>query len=354
MTIKNEGTEQPTIGQVVANEVATETPAVETPAAPVAPAAPAAPKSKKPEAKATKKPEKKGAKEEVLSREKQIYQARRDFFVIDESHNRIKQQKLVDEYARSIPHVGIEKPLLVKVFTDDAGVKRGMVYDGFHRLLAFDQAVEKGMDPNMFWISYTNDPTLNEEKRYIIQLRRNTGANMLPFDEAMACKNLLDFGWTREEIARESGKTTSHIAQILPLCSAPKEVHRYLIDARISSTLLLGMLKQHNNDWDVLTPILRTLIAAKEASEATGKKAGKITEADVKKSGQVAMKVTKVHKRFDKIITDLKEIEPETEEERAETKSQIKLVETFQKIMDLMETDPQKALNLMRKKVALI
>lgn len=347
MSIKTEGTEgteQNTAEETVVNEVqVTEAAVAEAPAA--------APNGKKAEAK---KPEKTAAtKEEPMSREKQIYQARRDFFVIDESHNRTKQQKLVDEYARSIPVVGIEKPLLVKNFIDENGVKRGMVYDGFHRLLAFDQAVEKGMDPNMFWIPYTNDPTLNEEKRFIIQLRRNTGANMLPFDEAMACKHLLDFGWTREEIARESGKTTSHIAQILPLCAAPKEVNRYLLDARISSTLLLGLLKQHNNDWDVLTPILRTMIAAKEASEATGKKAGKITEADVKKSGQL-VKVSKVHKRFDKIITDLKEIEPETDEERAETKSQIKLVETFQKIMDLLDTDPQKALNLMRKKVTLI
>lgn len=345
MSIKNEGTESTDQTEIVT----TEAPVPEVPEVPETPAA--APKNgKKPEAKTNVAKEPDTA---TMSREKKIYQARRDFFIIDDEHNRTKQLKLIDEYARTIPLVGIEKALLVKVVTDENGNKRGLVFDGMHRLHAFDKAVEAGLDPESIWIPYTNDATLNDEQRDIIQLRRNTNANMLPFDEAMACDRLLKRGWTRDEIAKHSGKTTSHIAQILPLCAAPKEVHRYLIDSRISATLLLEMLKIHKGDWNVLTPILRNLIAAKEASEATGKKAGKITDADVKKSGQV-VKITKVHKRFDKIIIDLKGIEPETEEERVETKSQIKLVETFQKIMDLMETDPQKALNLMVKKVTLV
>lgn len=351
MSIKNEGTESTDQTEIITTEApvteaqVTEAQVAETPAA--------APKGKKSEAK---KPEKKATKEvetETLSREKKIYQARRDFFILDDEHNRTKQPKLIDEYARTIPIVGIEKPLLVKVITDEDGNKRGLVFDGMHRLHAFDKAVEAGLDPESIWIPYTSDATLNDEQRDIIQLRRNTNANMLPFDEAMACDRLIKRGWTRDEIAKHSGKTTSHIAQILPLCAAPKEVHRYLIDSRISATLLLEMLKLHKGDWDLLTPILRNLIAAKEASEATGKKAGKITDADVKKSGQV-VKVTKVHKRFDKIITDLKSTESETDEDRIKTKTQVKLVETFQKIMDLMETDPQKALNLMVKKVSLI
>lgn len=345
MSIKNEGTESTDQTEIVT----TEAPVPEVPEVPETPAA--APKNgKKPEAKTNVAKEPDTA---TMSREKKIYQARRDFFIIDDEHNRTKQLKLIDEYARTIPLVGIEKALLVKVVTDENGNKRGLVFDGMHRLHAFDKAVEAGLDPESIWIPYTNDATLNDEQRDIIQLRRNTNANMLPFDEAMACDRLLKRGWTRDEIAKHSGKTTSHIAQILPLCAAPKEVHRYLIDSRISATLLLEMLKIHKGDWNVLTPILRNLIAAKEASEATGKKAGKITDADVKKSGQV-VKITKVHKRFDKIIADLKDTEPETDEDRVKTKSQVKLVETFQKIMDLMETDPQKALNLMVKKVTLV
>lgn len=348
MSIKNEGTESTDQTEIVT----TEAPVPEVPEVPEVTETPAAaPKNgKKPEAKTNVAKEPDTA---TMSREKKIYQARRDFFIIDDEHNRTKQLKLIDEYARTIPLVGIEKALLVKVVTDENGNKRGLVFDGMHRLHAFDKAVEAGLDPESIWIPYTNDATLNDEQRDIIQLRRNTNANMLPFDEAMACDRLLKRGWTRDEIAKHSGKTTSHIAQILPLCAAPKEVHRYLIDSRISATLLLEMLKIHKGDWNVLTPILRNLIAAKEASEATGKKAGKITDADVKKSGQV-VKITKVHKRFDKIIADLKDTEPETDEDRVKTKSQVKLVETFQKIMDLMETDPQKALNLMVKKVTLV
>jgi ParB-like chromosome segregation protein Spo0J len=345
MSIKNEGTESTDQTEIVT----TEAPVPEVPEVPETPDA--APKNgKMPEAKKNVAKEPDTA---TMSREKKIYQARRDFFIIDDEHNRTKQPKLIDEYARTIPLVGIEKALLVKVVTDENGNKRGLVFDGMHRLHAFDKAVEAGLDPESIWIPYTNDSTLNDEQRDIVQLRRNTNANMLPFDEAMACDRLLKRGWTRDEIAKHSGKTTSHIAQILPLCAAPKEVHRYLIDSRISATLLLEMLKIHKGDWNVLTPILRNLIAAKEASEATGKKAGKITDADVKKSGQV-VKITKVHKRFDKIIADLKDTEPETDEDRVKTKSQVKLVETFQKIMDLMETDPQKALNLMVKKVTLV
>ena len=289
---------------------------------------------------------------EVLTREKKIFQARLDFFIIDEVHNRTKQQKLVDEYARTIPEVGVEKALLVKIITDENGVRRGLVFDGMHRILACQQVVANGGDPG--WIPYTVDNSLNEEKRDIIQLRRNTGAPMLPYDEAMCFDRLIKKGWTRDEIAKESGKTTSHIAQILPLCSAPKEVHRYLIDERISATLLLTMLKANNGNWEILTPILRTLIAAKEASNATGKKAEKITDADVQKSGVEAVKkVTMVHKRFDRVIAEFKAVECETESDKALMKTKVKITEVLQKGLDMMDEDPQKGLAFIMKRVGL-
>ena len=344
-----EGTEQPT------TEVATDTPPeVRIEVTEGESAEPNTDEQAEPEPKPTKAKVAKAIEvdPDIINREKKIHQARLDFFVIDEAHNRTIQPAYVDEYARTVGKVGVEKPLLVKIFTDEDGVKRGMVFDGLHRILACRKVVANGGDPG--WIPYTIDNNLNDEQRYIIQLRRNTGAPMTGLDEAHAFDQLIKKGWTREEIANESGKTISHIAQVLPIVSAPKKVQKYVKDDRISLTLLLDLYKKHNNDWDALTPVLESLIEIKLASDASGKKATKITDADVQKAGvEAAKKITKVHKRFDSIITNYKAIECETEQDKAVVKTQIKVAEVLQKGLDLMDTDPTKGMAFILKRLGL-
>ena len=308
------------------------------------------------------KPEaQKRAKEEVVvpevhQREKKIFQGKLDIFILDDE-NRDVQWDLVKEYARTIPTKGVEKPLLTKAVKQEDGTNKYLIIDGQHRILACREVEKNG--ESYGWIPFTVDNSINNETRQILMLRRNTGASMSTYDEAKCYKKLIDFGWTREEIAKESGKTTSHISQVLPLTSVPKKAEKMLKNGQISSTLLLHVLARHNDDWELVMPILEELVSNKTAKkeeaeasgQATGKLAGKVTAKDLAAVIDMPPKVTRIHKRLDKAIEIITANEAIDNQQR---KAQIKLTKQVREIMDLFESDPDKALTTMLRKLQLV
>ena len=173
--------------------------------------------------------------------------------------------------------------------------------------------------------------------RDILMIRRNTNANLLPIDEADIYSRLVSKGYKQNEIASKTGKTAAHVSQILLLANAPKDLKEYCGSALISSTLLMHLVKQEDCNWTNVVNIVRTLVESKkEAKAAPGAKGKtKVTQKDVEAAGQ-SKKISRTHKRIDKIIEVVKA-------EETYDKAHVDLFKAVQKAVDLIDADPEKA-----------
>ena len=272
-----------------------------------------------------------------LTKEKKGHLGRREIFVLDEEHNRILQSELVNEYAKTIAVTGVDKPILVKAIKKEhpEDEQKYLVIDGYHRMKACDKVIAAGGDPG--WIKFEIDNTITDEMRDILMIRRNTNANLLPIDEADIYSRLVSKGYKQNEIASKTGKTAAHVSQILLLANAPKELKEYCGSALISSTLLMHLVKQEDCNWTNVVNIVRTLVESKkEAKAAPGAKGKtKVTQKDVEAAGQ-SKKISRTHKRIDKIIEVVKA-------EETYDKAHVDLFKAVQKAVDLIDADPEKA-----------
>lgn len=275
-----------------------------------------------------------------------IHKGRVDMFELDLDNNRTIQKKLVEEYARTIAITGVDKPLLVRLNKETG---KYLVLDGNHRVLAAQKVVADGGDPG--YIKYEIDNTINDEQRDILQIRRNTNANLLPIDEANIFSRLVSKGYKQTEIAQLTGRTQSHISQMMALSRAPKTLQNHLADERISSTLLIGLYKQYDGNWDTITKLCDDLLQHKEQKKVSGdsaesKKADKVTEKDVIEAG-LSKKESRTIKRISKMIETVKNDEQYD-------KNAITLLKNFQKAVTLAETDTDKALKFIMSKFGIV
>lgn len=275
-----------------------------------------------------------------------IHKGRVDMFELDLDNNRTIQKKLVEEYARTIAITGVDKPLLVRLNKETG---KYLVIDGNHRVLAAQKVVADGGDPG--YIKYEIDNTINDEQRDILQIRRNTNANLLPIDEANIFSRLVSKGYKQTEIAQLTGRTQSHISQMMALSRAPKTLQNHLADERISSTLLIGLYKQYDGNWDTITKLCDDLLQHKEQKKVSGdsaesKKADKVTEKDVIEAG-LSKKESRTIKRISKMIETVKNDEQYD-------KNAITLLKNFQKAVTLAETDTDKALKFIMSKFGIV
>lgn len=285
-----------------------------------------------------------------LSKEKKIHIGRREIFVLDDEHNRIIQHDLVNEYAKTIGVSGVDKPILVKAIkkTNPEDEQTYLVIDGSHRMHACDKVIAAGGDPG--WIKFEIDNSITDEMRDILMIRRNTNANLLPIDEADIYSRLLSKGYKQNEIAAKTGKTAAHVSQLLLIANAPKELKEYCGCALISSTLLMHLVKQEDCNWNNVVTIVRGLVEAKAATKAKaepGAKAKtKVTQKDVEAAGK-SKKISRTHKRIDKIIEAVKS-------EEDHDKTHLDIIKAFQKAVDLIDSDPDKARKFILSKFNLL
>jgi len=280
-------------------------------------------------------------------KEKKILQVRFEMLKVELDHNRTIQPKKVDEYAKTIKNTGVDKELLCRFDKADG---KYLVIDGNHRYLACEKVVKEGGDPG--WIKIEVDNTITDEKRLILQIRRNVNADLLPIDEATIYRQLTQKGYKQSDIAKETGKTPAWISTIIKLADAPKRIHDLLKDELISGTMVIALAKSEDYNWEnVLNLIEQSVAVQQEKVEQGTTKRTKVTEKDLAAAG--AKKITKVHRRIDKVIDVIKTEAAETEADPAQTKATVDLFKTIQKAADLLESDPEKFRKFVLTKLAL-
>lgn len=280
-------------------------------------------------------------------KEKKIIQVRFEMLKVDLENNRCIQQAKVDEYAKTIKETGVDKELLVKFDKEDG---KYLVIDGNHRYLGCEKVIKAGGDAG--WIKCEVDNTITDEKRLILQIRRNVNADLLPIDEATIYGKLIAKGYKQSDIAKETGKTPAWISNMMRLAEAPKRLQDLMKLGSISGTTVLIVAKNEDYNWEnVIAIVDAAIVSKKDQLEQGATKRDKVSEKDLVAAG--AKKITKVHRRIDKVIEVIKTEAAEAEADPATTKATVDLFKTIQKAADLLESDPEKFRKFVLTKLSL-
>lgn len=183
---------------------------------------------------------------------KEIAKGRSDVYLIDPRVLEIKggwncrdlseptNKAHVLELKASIIELGVLTPLVV--FKEDNHI---YVSDGHCRLAATLLAINEGAAIASVPVK-TEGRAANEADYVLRQIL--DGKPKTAFELGAVCKRLLGFGWTVEQIAARSGKSTSAINASLDLQGATPEVQRLVASGRVSASEAVKVVRKEGSN----------------------------------------------------------------------------------------------------------
>lgn len=205
----------------------------------------------------------------------------------------------IDALAQSIAEIGVRKPIEVKLEDGELVVK-----DGHCRTRAAMLAITKyGADlktvPVISVDRYANDADL-----ILNQVISNSGKPLTVLEQAKVFKKLIDMGWNQSDIAKKVGFSNGRISQILEFLILPPMLQQYIIDGRVSATMVMNTYKRHVGDVNAAVAELEAALAVAasegrtrampkdtEGSDGEGKEPKEKKERKPKKDGSSALAV---------------------------------------------------------------
>lgn len=213
-----------------------------------------------------------------------------------------------EELAASILANGIRKDIeVVKVRGEDKYILK----DGERRYRAVEylRSQGKGMDILFPAISHV---AMAPDQALLTQLISNDGRAFGMMETANVFKGLAAYGWTPEQIQEKTGKSITHVNNLLLLASGTtKKLQDKITNGKISATTVIAELKK-GKDSDTIMNQVDTLI---ENTATDGKAITKVTAknlTDKPKDKKVA--VSKLQGLYDEYNDS-----PDTNAKRVET-----------------------------------
>lgn len=177
-------------------------------------------------------------------------------------------------YADSMKADGffVDKPLTGYVAKEN-GENVIYVTDGHTRLDAYDLAKIEGAD--LHDIPMVTKPSgTSMEDLTVALVVSNNGRNLTPYEVALVCKRLINYGMDEVEIATRVGLSKAYVSNLLLLVSAPREICNLVQEGKVSASLAVATLKTHE------TKALAVLKDGLANAESVGKT--KVTEKHLK------------------------------------------------------------------------
>lgn len=120
------------------------------------------------------------------------------------------------------------------------------VTDGHTRLDSFDLAVSEGAELDRVPMVVKPQGTSMEDLTVALVVSNN-GRQLTPYETALVCKRLMKYGMDEAEIAGKIGLSKLHVANLLLLVSAPREITNLVQEGKVSSSLAVATLKTHGD-----------------------------------------------------------------------------------------------------------
>lgn len=140
-----------------------------------------------------------------------------------------------------------------------------IVTNGHTRYAALKLAIEEGAQIEVVPVVTKPNGTSMEDLTVGL-VTSNSGAPLTPYETAVVCKRLINYGMTEAEIAARLVFSTTQVKNYLLLMAAPREVRQLVIDEKVSATLAIETLRKHGAD---AATVLQNGLASAEGSGKT-------------------------------------------------------------------------------------
>lgn len=155
------------------------------------------------------------------------------------------------------------KPL-AGYLANDNGTQIICVFDGHRRLAAAQLAIEEGADIEFLPVVITKDGVSMEDLT-ISLVKTNTGKPLSPYEIAIVCKRLVNFGHEPKEVAKRLGFTPTYVANLLSLMAMPNQIQKMVTDNEVSATTAIELFAEHGSKAKAM------LEDASKAAKSAGK-----------------------------------------------------------------------------------
>lgn len=152
-------------------------------------------------------------------------------------------QAHIDNLARSIASIGLQKPLRVRMKGGQA-----KLLDGECRLRGVIRAIEVyGAEIRTVEVMLASK-TMSDAEATLALVVDNSGLELNPLEKSGVFKRLMAYGWSTKEIADGVGCTPSRVTQLIELAAVPDEMKDMIRNGEIAPTLAWSIAK--DNDFD--------------------------------------------------------------------------------------------------------
>ena len=148
-----------------------------------------------------------------------------------------------------------------------------IITDGHTRLAAVELAISEGCEIETVPV-ITKPSGTSMEDLTVALVTSNNGAPLKPFEVALVCKRLVNYGMAEETIANRLGYTLTHVQSLLLLMSAPASIRDMVSSEKISASLAIETLRKEG------PKAAEALLAASAHAESSG--AARVTAKQMK------------------------------------------------------------------------
>lgn len=175
------------------------------------------------------------------------------------------RKRKIGALALSIANSGVKETLIAHIKGDKV-----FVHSGWNRLLATYHAIEEYGKP-IYGISVRFGRSgENDGDRKASQILNNMSDPLTPIEFSVVCKDLIQLGWTIDQIAARSGRQATSIRQSLELQELPTAVLRLVGDGRDSTVSAHFATTEFHKSGEDPERTLASLRAAIETASARG------------------------------------------------------------------------------------
>lgn len=155
------------------------------------------------------------------------------------------------------------------------GVERIVVTDGHTRYESAGIAIAEGAPLERIPVVVKSGTTSMADLNAAMVID-NSGEKLSPYETALVCKRLVDFGWDADEIAKKLTFTRTYVDQLLSLMAAPSAVQKQVREGKIAAGLAVDLVKKHGDKAS-------EVIDKASTGKVEGGKKAKVTKKDVAK-----------------------------------------------------------------------
>jgi ParB/RepB/Spo0J family partition protein len=162
--------------------------------------------------------------------------------VVEEGFNIRYDYGNIQELADSIVENGITNP--IHAYQKKGDINRYTLIEGHRRYKAVELAIkQKKLDPATFHIPMVKGKVVSDESRTLGLVLYNAGKSLTLLEEAMVYERLINYGMVAAEIAKKTGKSSTHISNCLRLVTANIATKKMIMDGVVAPTLVIDLLK---------------------------------------------------------------------------------------------------------------